>query len=162
MKKKLLIIGIIILIVVGIGINLGSFSKEKKVETISSKKINYDSKLTDIKFNDKVNIYLFYGRGCPHCEELFEYLESINDSYSKYYNLYTFEVWYNEDNGKIMDYFLDKFDKKVSSRSVPFLIIGDEAFEGYNTNMNQKIISTIKEKYKNRTSITDYSDVLNI
>ena len=61
-----------------------------------------------------------------------------------------------------MDYFLEKFDKKVSSRSVPFLIIGDEVFEGYSSSMNQKIIDTIEEKYKNRDNIKDFSDVLNI
>ena len=61
-----------------------------------------------------------------------------------------------------MDYFLEKFDKKVSSRSVPFLIIGDEVCEGYSSSMNQKIIDTIEEKYKNRDNIKDFSDVLNI
>ena len=67
-----------------------------------------------------------------------------------------------EDARKTMDYFLEKFDKKVSSRSVPFLIIGDEAFEGYSSSMNQKIIDTIEEKYKNKDNIKDFSDVLNI
>lgn len=159
--KKIIAIIVILLAISLTGIVVLS-SKKDKQENTDSKNISYESKLTDIKFNDKVNIYLFYGKGCPHCEALFTYFESIKSKYSKYYNLYAFEVWYNEDNGKTMDYFLEKFDKKVSSRSVPFLIIGDEAFEGYSSSMNQKIIDTIEEKYKNKDNIKDFSDVLNI
>lgn len=159
--KKFIVIIVILLAISLTGIVVLS-SKKDKQENTDSKNISYESKLTDIKFNDKVNIYLFYGKGCPHCEVLFTYFESIKSKYSKYYNLYAFEVWYNEDNGKTMDYFLEKFDKKVSSRSVPFLIIGDEAFEGYSSSMNQKIIDTIEEKYKNKDNIKDFSDVLNI
>lgn len=159
--KKFIVIIVILLAISLTGIVVLS-SKKDKQENTDSKNISYESKLTDIKFNDKVNIYLFYGKGCPHCEALFTYFESIKSKYSKYYNLYAFEVWYNEDNGKTMDYFLEKFDKKVSSKSVPFLIIGDEAFEGYSSSMNQKIIDTIEEKYKNKDNIKDFSDVLNI
>lgn len=159
--KKIIVIIVILLAISLTGIVVLS-SKKDKQENTDSKNISYESKLTDIKFNDKVNIYLFYGKGCPHCEALFTYFEGIKSKYSKYYNLYAFEVWYNEDNGKTMDYFLEKFDKKVSSRSVPFLIIGDEAFEGYSSSMNQKIIDTIEEKYKNKDNIKDFSDVLNI
>ncbi len=159
--KKFIVIIVILLAISLTGIVVLS-SKKDKQENTDSKNISYESKLTDIKFNDKVNIYLFYGKGCPHCEALFTYFESIKSKYSKYYNLYAFEVWYNEDNGKIMDYFLEKFDKKVSSRSVPFLIIGDEVFEGYSSSMNQKIIDTIEEKYKNKDNIKDFSDILNI
>ena len=159
--KKIIAIIVILFAISLTGIVVLS-SKKDKQENTDSKNISYESKLTDIKFNDKVNIYLFYGKGCPHCEALFTYFESIKSKYSKYYNLYAFEVWYNEDNGKTMDYFLEKFDKKVSSRSVPFLIIGDEAFEGYSSSMNQKIIDTIEEKYKNKDNIKDFSDVLNI
>lgn len=159
--KKIIVIIVILLAISLTGIVVLS-SKKDKQENTDSKNISYESKLTDIKFNDKVNIYLFYGKGCPHCEALFTYFESIKSKYSKYYNLYAFEVWYNEDNGKTMDYFLEKFDKKVSSRSVPFLIIGDEAFEGYSSSMNQKIIDTIEEKYKNKDNIKDFSDILNI
>ena len=159
--KKFIVIIVILLTGLSIGIITLSSQKNNQ-ENTNSKNISYESKITDIKFNDKVNIYLFYGKGCPHCEALFTYFDSIKSKYYKYYNLYAFEVWYNEDNGKIMDYFLEKFDKKVSSRSVPFLIIGDEAFEGYSSSMNQKIIDTIEEKYKDRDNIKDFSDVLNI
>ena len=159
--KKFIVIIVILLAISLTGIVVLS-SKKDKQENNDSKNISYESKLTDIKLNDQGNIYLFYGKGCPHCEALFTYFESIKSKYSKYYNLYAFEVWYNEDNGKTMDYFLEKFDKKVSSRSVPFLIIGDEAFEGYSSSMNQKIIDTIEEKYKNKDNIKDFSDVLNI
>lgn len=121
------------------------------------------AKLSDITFEqDKINIYFFWGDGCPHCEELFTFLESIKDEYNEYFNLYGFEVWYNEDNGKIMDYFQEKLGETVGSRSVPYYIIGDKSFAGYSSNMNKEILDTIKEKYNNRQDIKKFEGVLEL
>lgn len=121
------------------------------------------AKLSDITFEkDKINIYFFWGDGCPHCEELFTFLESIKDEYNEYFNLYGFEVWYNEDNGKIMDYFQDKLGETVGSRSVPYYIIGDKSFAGYTSSMNEEILDTIKEKYNNRQDIKNFEGVLDL
>ena len=121
------------------------------------------AKLSDITFEeDKINIYFFWGDGCPHCEELFTFLESIKDEYNEYFNLYGFEVWYNEDNGKIMDYFQEELDETVGSRSVPYYIIGDKSFAGYTSSMNEEILDTIKEKYNNRQDIKNFEGVLDL
>ena len=121
------------------------------------------AKLSDITFEeDKINIYFFWGDGCPHCEELFTFLESIKSEYNEYFNLYGFEVWYNEDNGQIMDYFQEELDETVGSRSVPYYIIGDKSFAGYTSSMNEEILDTIKEKYNNRQDIKNFEGVLDL
>ena len=91
-----------------------------------------------------VNIYLFYGRECPHCEKLMEYLDDINNKYGDKFNLYGFEIWHNSDNANLMKKFLEtKGDK---SSGIPYYIIGDESFVGYNYTYDEKIIDAI-EKY---------------
>lgn len=108
----------------------------------------------------KINIYVFWGDGCPHCEELFEFLESIKSKYGKYYNVYGFEVWYDEENGKIMDQFKKEFGEEPGSRGVPYFIVGDELFLGYQSSMNKEIKNTIVSKYKDRKKIKKFEDIL--
>ena len=121
------------------------------------------AKLSDITFEeDKINIYFFWGDGCPHCEELFTFLESIKSEYNEYFNLYGFEVWYNEDNGQIMDYFQEELGETVGSRSVPYYIIGDKSFSGYSSDMNEEILDTIEEKYENRQDIKSFEGILEL
>ena len=48
----------------------------------------------------ELNMYLFYGDGCPHCAAL----EVFLDDYLKdkdYIKLYKYEVWYNQEKKKI-------------------------------------------------------------
>ena len=37
----------------------------------------------------KINVYIFRGEGCPHCEEALEFFDSLekDEEYSKYYNM---------------------------------------------------------------------------
>lgn len=156
MKKKYVNIIIIIAIIVLI-VELGFI-------VINKVKKNYRySKLEDITFvDDKINIYVFWGDGCPHCENLLTMLEDTKKDYGKYYNIYGFEVWENEDNGKIMDYFLEKFDKEVGNRSVPFYIIGDESFSGYSEKMKEEVLNTIIKEYEERHNNQSFEDVKDI
>ena len=70
-----------------------------------------------------------------------------NISYSKEkINIYTFEVWNNSTNQQFMKDSAKYLNKEVSG--VPFLIIGNKTFEGYNESMNIKIKKAIKTEYK--------------
>lgn len=54
----------------------------------------------------------------------FEFFESIKEKYGDYYNLYTFETWYNEENAKLIYSFAESMGDKVTG--VPYTIIGDK------------------------------------
>lgn len=115
-------------------------------------KDNKEIKLTDMTENnisyskEKINIYLFYGEGCPHCEELKNYLNSLDNKEKSYFNIYTFEVWNNSTNQQFMKDSAKSLNKEVSG--VPFLIIGNKTFEGYSESMNAKIEKAIETEYK--------------
>ena len=47
-----------------------------------------------------VNVYMFYGKTCPHCKEAFKYLNNIKDKYDL--KIYKYEVWENEENKALM------------------------------------------------------------
>lgn len=163
-NNKLIIIAIaIIIFIIGVGIsNINANNKFKGNTEYNKSYINKNSKFDDIRIeSEKINIYVFWGDGCPHCEELLIFLENIYKEYKEQVNIYAFEVWYNNENGKIMDLFLDELDGKVGSRSVPYFIIGDKSFEGYTSNMDEEIINTIISKYKNRESINKFENIFN-
>lgn len=141
MKHKTDIIFIIITIIILGVLSYFAFFNNKEVDNV----VNKNASLSDIKKEDgMVNIYLFYGKECPHCEKLMEYLDSINDKYGDKFNLYGFEVWHNSSNASLMKEFVSA--KGDSSTGVPYYIIGEESFVGYNYTYDEKIVSAI-EKY---------------
>lgn len=82
----------------------------------------------NIKAEEKaVNVYMFYGKTCPHCESAYEYLNSIKDKYNL--KIYRYEVWYDSDNQKLMKDVADYLDVNVSG--VPFTIIDNTSISGY-------------------------------
>lgn len=140
MKKKIVVLITVILsisIVVLISNNMKD-NKEIKLTDMTEQNISYSK--------EKINIYLFYGEGCPHCEELKNYLNNLDNKEKSYFNIYTFEVWNNNTNQQFMKDSAKYLNKEVSG--VPFLIIGNKIFEGYNESMNAKIEKAIETEYK--------------
>ena len=118
--------------------NIDNESTEKPSNTVD---VNLDN-IT--KEEGKVNIYFFWGDGCPHCESEFAFFDSIESEYGDYYNLYTFETWHNEENAELLKTFSDAME--VESRGVPYTIIGEEVFTGFSESMESDFINAIVEE----------------
>lgn len=77
---------------------------------------------------DGVNVYFFYGDGCPHCadEEIFlNQLEKENESI----NIQRYEMWRNEKNAELLNDLAERFNWSV--RGVPVTVVGEEEFIGF-------------------------------
>ena len=114
-------------------------------ETFEIEEIKIKNK--DYKETDKqVTIQLFRGDGCSYCHSFLKFLNDISEEYGKYFKLEAFEIWSNADNSELW--------KKVSNffgddaGGVPYIVIGDEVFRGYNEQYNDEMIKKIKEEYK--------------
>ena len=142
-KKELIIVGVllcVIFIVIAILLMVLA-AKPKEVERVL---VEQDPKQVAFK-QDKLNVYLFYGDGCPHCEQLIEFLNTLPKKYNNYYDLYTFEVWYNQNNNKLMRNLLADLDKPDAG--LPCIFIGDQVFNGYTEEIGQEIKKALKEEY---------------
>ena len=84
---------------------------------------------TQIQAEEPINIYLFYGDGCPHCEDLKFYLDNEILPQNPNVSLLEYEVWNNQDNADFYLEFAEAFGIKPGS--VPKLFIGDKVIEGY-------------------------------
>ena len=116
--------------------------------------VHADEKKTEEK--NKVNVYLFRGEGCPHCAEAEEWFKELakDEEYSKYYELIDFEVWYDQDNSKLMDKVAKELGTEASG--VPFIVIGKKYFSGFSSDMSEDIKKEIKKAYEDK----EYKDVV--
>lgn len=150
-KKKILIISLVIFIFVFfiVLINISNKMNEEKIKST----ITMNSKLTDVVYDEnKLNIYLFWGKGCPHCEEEWKFLNRIAPKYYDKIHVYGFEVWNSEENQKIMNEFKDKLNISKDS-GIPLTIIEDKYYIGYDESYNDEILKLIKNNHKNSKDI---------
>jgi len=78
--------------------------------------------------SEKVDAYLFFGNGCPHCDKEIKFFESIKYKYPDL-NLTTYEVYYSQENSLLMQKVANYLG--AEGGGVPFLIIGDKYFVGF-------------------------------
>lgn len=114
----------------------------------------------DIKpSKDKLNIYIFWGDGCPHCKHLAEFLGEKQSEIGDKISLYTFEVWKDKNNLA----FLKSFGKFLGEnpKGVPYIIIGNKTYSGFSETdeeTKQEIINLIKTEANKTDKIDKYQE----
>ena len=86
-----------------------------------------------------VNAYLFWGEGCPHCEQKKNFLSNLKKKYPSLI-IKDFEINKNSNNTALFKKAIDKF--KITNIGVPLLIIGDKYFIGYSSTISPTAIET--------------------
>lgn len=114
----------------------------------------------DIKSSkDKLNIYIFWGDGCPHCKHLAEFLGEKQSEIGDKISLYTFEVWKDKNNLS----FLKSFGKFLGEnpKGVPYIIISNKTYSGFSETdeeTKQEIINLIKTEASKTDKIDKYQE----
>lgn len=152
--KKIRNLLLIAAVVLGIpaSVMAKSYTALNLEETLTREKIEHD--LSDYKeSSDQITIYMFRGDRCGHCQNFLKFLNDNVKEYGQYFKLKSFEIWHNENNAALMSEVADHFGKEV--KGVPFIIIGDKTFQGYNTSYNEEILKTITNYYNNKNTYKD-------
>lgn len=97
---------------------------------------------------DKINIYLFRGNGCGHCKNFVTFLYENIEEYGKYFNLVSYEIFYNQDNSKLMSKVSKFFGEEATG--VPYIVIGDKYFSGFGEGAKEDIKKAIKDLYESK------------
>ena len=108
---------------------------------------------------DKLNIYIFWGDGCPHCKHLAEFLGEKQSEIGDKISLYTFEVWKDKNNLA----FLKSFGKFLGEnpKGVPYIIIGNKTYSGFaetDEETKHEIINLIKTEASKTDKIDKYKE----
>ena len=110
-----------------------------KIAGIAKNKSGYTPK------NDDVEVILFYGNGCPHCQHFVEFLNSFNLKYD-HIDLKAYETWYDTDNQKFLSDVAKELNIEI--RGVPFIIVGKKTFVGFGDSNQKDIEDAIKTLYE--------------
>lgn len=90
--------------------------------------------------NEKINVYFFWGEGCPHCEEEKSFLEKLERKYPNL-EVYQYEAWNNKENRDFLIRLGKELEADVSG--VPFTVIGEQYFIGW---YNEEVTGSAIEK----------------
>ncbi len=100
------------------------------------------------KIDGQVVFTLFYGDTCPHCKELEEFIDSLDDKTKEKFVLKTYEVYNDFGNNALKNKTAKKYD--ISCEGVPCYFIGEKGFYGYSAAFNERIKKAIEEEYQNK------------
>jgi thiol-disulfide isomerase/thioredoxin len=89
----------------------------------------------------RLNIYYFWGDGCPYCMAMKPFLEELPDRYPGV-ALQSYEVWYVEENRGIFFSMANKFGFEPGG--VPATFIGDRFWVGFNETMKAEIEAVVQ------------------
>jgi len=141
--------GIYLLVVVVVALIIGFmiFQSTKSKSPENSAQDNSTNNSTSTSSADVVNegsiAILFYGKDCPHCKNVEKWLDENKVSEKVKYDL--LEVWYNENNKKLLSEKAKICNKNDSEVGVPFLfdIANNKCFTG-----EVEVVDFFKSKLK--------------
>lgn len=149
MFKKIISIVLVGLIFVPSLAFASEYVTENFEEALTEESIEHD--LKDYKESeDKINIYLFRGHKCGFCNSFLTFLYNNVEEYGKYFNLVSYEIFNDANNSRLLDD-VSKFMDGKSATGVPYIVIGDTAFGGFNESTDGDAIKAkIKELYESK------------
>ncbi len=106
--------------------------------------------IVGLNTSDNITIYFFHGDGCPHCADETIFLQQLKAEYKDKINIIKYETWYNESNEQLMNKVKEYFNS--SARGVPFTVVGEEYFSGYNSYIGEDIKSAIDDYFNPKSS----------
>lgn len=106
----------------------------------------------------EVKVYLFRGEGCPHCQEAEAWFQSIEEEYGSYFEIVSYEVWYNQENAELMQRVAKARGEEASG--VPYIIIGNQSWNGFTESYEPEMIERIKSEFEK--DIDDRYDIIKL
>ena len=108
--------------------------------------------------SNEVKLYFFRGEGCSHCAEAEAWFESIEAEYGSYFEIVDYETWYNEENYELMQRVANA--RGEQAQGVPYIIIGNQSWNGFTESYESEMISKIKEEFEK--NIEDRYDIMKL
>lgn len=101
----------------------------------------FQAQVSAAKTDNTVNLYLFWGNGCPHCAHAKETLEPYI-ARNNNIQYFPFEVYYNVENQKNMQAIGEALN--IEASGVPLIIVGDESYLGFSESTGFEIINRLE------------------
>jgi cytochrome c biogenesis protein CcdA/thiol-disulfide isomerase/thioredoxin len=93
-----------------------------------------------------LNIYFFWGEGCPHCATAKPFLQELSERYEGV-QVKSFEVYYDDANRDLFIAMATALE--FEPRFVPTIFIGDQYWEGYNKEYEGQLEAKVQSCLQN-------------
>ncbi len=107
-----------------------------------------------VKAQDAITVYFFWGEGCPHCEKERPFLAELESRYDDV-TVRDFEVWNNAHNRELLQEIGRKLGIAISA--VPFTVVGENQINGW---YNDSATGAELERYIAQARAGDYRDIV--
>ncbi|HMK48630.1 MAG TPA: hypothetical protein VK435_01135, partial [Thermodesulfovibrionales bacterium] len=118
-------------------------SAERRIRETASQKTEPARQPTN-SVSKAIVIYFFWGKGCPHCAEEKIFLNDLRKNLRV--TIRDFEVWYDKDNGALLNKMAKSYGMKTSG--VPVTFVGEHAFIGFSNTSREEIEKAIGQCLK--------------
>ena len=98
----------------------------------------------------EVPIYFFFGDGCSYCAAAKKWFKEIESEYGSKFEIKAFEAWYSQENAELMQKVADA--RKETADGVPYIIIGDQSWNGFSDEYKNEILKKIETVYEQEVS----------
>jgi cytochrome c biogenesis protein CcdA/glutaredoxin len=75
-----------------------------------------------------VDLAFFYGRGCPHCAAMKQFLDTMSEKHQEL-RVHEYEVYFDDANARLFERVADAYHFQITG--VPTIFLGDDAITGY-------------------------------
>ena len=120
-----------------------------------------EEEVTTEEDDKEVIVYFFRGEGCSHCAEAEAWFESIEEELGSKFKIVDYETWY-EDNANLMTKVAKARGEEDTATGVPYIIIGDASWVGFDASYESEMTDKINEMYEQEVSkrynIMDFLD----
>ena len=115
-----------------------------------------------VEGKEPVKVYIFTKESCPFCEKAKTYINGLEETYGKYYDVVVYEIY--DSNWKVVNKQYEKLMQKVAEKlgsqvsGVPYIVIGDgfDANEWNDATTGDNVKAAILKEYVNE----NYKDVV--
>ncbi|MCG2719210.1 MAG: thioredoxin family protein, partial [Nanoarchaeota archaeon] len=97
--------------------------------------------LNFVAADNQVDLYNFHGKGCQHCAQLLEFIDSIKDDYPNL-NFVEFEVYFNDENRDLFERMSLAYDTEI--QGVPTTFIDKQVHAGFTDSLKEVLIKDIE------------------
>lgn len=101
-----------------------------------------------VKAETKIDVY--YGKECPYCQKESQFLKVLKKQLGSNIDINKYEVWHSKKNETLMNKVKDKFKDEGG---VPYVVIGNKSFIGYNDEIGSNIKKTILNNLKKSNTL---------
>jgi cytochrome c biogenesis protein CcdA len=85
---------------------------------------------------DDIDLYFFYGKGCPHCTKALSFIEDLEQSHPQL-TVHKHETYFNEESRDLFIQMSNDYGRSIEG--IPTIFLDDEIFVGFSDSIGSQI-----------------------